>query len=539
MNFAFACGGRLASSAGVFLGLVALVTAAPKEPFAGVDDKWRHYQSPHFELFSRMGDDESRTVLHRVEVLRALFARTLNLEARAPTPVTIYYFENDADFRSYLRDEYRRNERYRAMYLPDSDRGVMLLAPLDDARSGNQLALSSYVNHLFRMAGERGPMWFQAGFAHLFETLEVQADRAIFGKPAPGRVTLLQREKLMPLDALMGIEGGDPLFADEARTGLFYAQSWAFVHYLNLGQHKLPRDGIDRLFKFVRARPTADPETRRAAFEQCLGLSLERMNQVIDSYVVSGRYTYSRIPLPPLPAPSSYARRNVPRDEIRERLGEVAYRSRRDPAGRFALVDALSRDRRNVRALEALGAVAKETGDRDEFMARWADAVEAGTENPAVIRQWAQMESSRWFRAVDYYFRLPEDRADQLRELLKRSIKHAPLQSDAYEMLAWVESAAPTPDPANVNLVQSKFATLEDQHRTLLALALVRLRVGDRATADELLARLEQSDAPIGVRQGVETVRAILEDRRPRRLAGDEPSGHRIKMQMDLRPEER
>jgi hypothetical protein len=309
------------------------------------------------------------------------------------------------------------------------------------------------------------------------------------------------------------------------------------MHYLTLGQQNLSREGIERFFKFARSRPTADPEERRAAFEQCLGLSLEKMNQAIDSYVVSGRYSYSRFPLPELPPRSTYERRDVSREEIRERLGEVAYRSRQDPAGRFALLDALSRNRRDIRALEALGAVAHRTGDRDEFMTRWADAVEAGTENPAVIRQFAQLESSRWFRSVDYYFRLPDDRTEQLRELLKRSIKCAPLQSDAYEMLAWVESAAPKPDPANVNLVQSKFASLDDQHRTLLALAMIRLRVGDRATAEQLLSELEKSDASLSVRQGVESVRAGLENRPPRRLVTDKQNKGRITFQMDLRPQ--
>jgi hypothetical protein len=494
------------------------VRGAAKEPFAGVDDRWRHYQSPNFELFSRVSDSDSRVVLHDLEVLRSLFLRTLAIEARAPAPVTIYYFSNEKDFRAYLQPSYRKNERYRAHYLPDADRGVMLLAPLDNNQAGNQLALTSYIGHLFHMSGENPPAWFRAGFAHLFETLEVQTERAIYGKPQPGRVHLLQLDKLMPLEALMGIEGDDPLFGNEDATSLFYAQSWAVVHYLTLGQHQLPREGIDRFFRFIRQRHRVGPDERRAAFEQCVGISLEQLNRAIDSYVVSGRYSYSRIPIPELPDRSSYLRRDVPREEIRERLGEVAYRATDDPAGRFALLDVIGRDRTDTRALEALGAVAGRHGERDEMHSRWERAMEAGTDNPAVVRQFAQMESERWFRQFDYYFRLPAERADYLRELLLRSIKVAPLQSDAYEQLAWVESAAPTPSNANVNLVQSKFPTLDDQPRTLLALALVRLRVGDRETADKLLAELDQESSGIRVRQEVERVRAILENRPPRRL---------------------
>ncbi|MBA4137622.1 MAG: hypothetical protein C0518_09930 [Opitutus sp.] len=528
MNFAFLRVGARAlaawwCSAFAFVGVI---HAAPQEPFAGVDDKWRHYQSPNFELFSRVGDDDSRTLLREIEVLRALFLRTLDIEARAPAPVTIYYFGNVDDFRRYLEPGHRKNDSYRAFYLSHPDRGVMLLAPLDSDRSGNQLALSSYVYHLFRMAGERAPMWFTAGFAHLFETLEVQSERVNFGKASPGRVRLLQQKSLMPLESLMGIEQGDPLFADENASSLFYAQSWAVVHYWTLGQHKLPRAGIDRFLKLIRTQRGLTAAERRAKFEECFGLTLEAMNKAIDSYVASGRYTFSRVPLPDAAPKNSYVRRAVAREEIRERLGEVAYRAHGDQAGRFTLLDAIGRDRTNARAFEALGAVALREGDRDQFRDRWAAAIEAGTTNPAVIRQFAQFESERWFRQFDYYFRLPPERADYLRELLLRSIKVAPLQAEAYEQLAWVEASAPTPSIRNVNLVQSKFATLEDQPRTLLALALVRLRLGDRAAGEKFLAELEKGDADMMVRQAVETVRATLENRPPRRLERPEtPTG--------------
>lgn len=497
---------------------------ASNEPFAGVDDKWHHYQSPHFELFSRVSDDDSRIVLRELEVMRALFLKTLDLEARSPAPVTIYHFGNARDFRTYLPEAHRKNDTYRAYYLPDPDRGVMLLAPLDDTRSGNFLALSSYVHHLFRMAGENAPVWFESGFAHLFETLEVQSERVFFGRSQPGRVQLLQRQKLMPLANLMGVDHADPLFGDESATQLFFAQSWAVMHYWMLGQHQIPRERIDRFLKEIRLRPGISAEERRRLFEQCFGMSLEKMNVAIDSYVMSGRYSFAKIPIPELPDRSSYIRRDVPRDEIRLRLGELAYRATESPAGRLALLEAIGKDQNDVRSLEALGAMARRRRDREEFHDRWERAIVAGTTNPAVVCQFAEQETERWFRQVDYYFRLPAERADYLRELLMRSIKCAPQQTEAYELLAWVESSAPEPSIANVNLVQQKFPTLRKRARTLLALALIRLRLGDRENGEHLLASVEQVEGGANLAQAVENIRAALENRPPRRLPASAPS---------------
>lgn len=519
---------RVACMAWAILSGLGLRGVAATEPFAGVDDKWRHYQSPHFELYTRVNDGDSRTLLHELEVLRAITLGTLKLESRTPVPVTIFHFRDDRDFRAYFPPELRKNDIYRAYYRTDPDRGVMLLAPLDSDRRGNQLALSSYIAHLFTMAGERPPPWFQHGFGDLFETIEVGSDDVTVGRPSPGTVQYLQRERFLPLESLLGIEQDNPLFKDEGRSRLFFAQAWAVVHYWLLGKHDdLPRERVYAFLTYVRQHREAGGEELRQAFEATFGMTFAEMNRRIDSYVSGGRYMAARLPLPEVAAPKSYARRDVSRDEIRLRLGEVAFRTNRDPAGKFALLESLGRGSADIRSLEALGAMALRDGNQGEARERWNAAFDAGSQNPALIRLLAEFETKPWFRQVDYHFRLSDETAARLRTLLKRSIECAPQQAGAYEQLAWVESAAPKPEIASVNLVQGKFATLDDRPRTLLALALVRLRLGDRATGERLLTNVEEMEPPLSVLQSVERVRAILENRPPRRIEGAEEARSR------------
>lgn len=507
-----------------------VVSAAPAR-FPGADAKWRHYQSPHFELFSRVDDPNSRALLHELEVLRAMFVGTLRIEARAPVPVTIVHFGGVRDFRAYLSPEFAKIDSYRGYYLHHADRGVMLLAPLDSERTGNHVALGSYVGHLFRMAGERPPPWFQHGFGDLFETLEVGGDRVFFGRPSPGNVHFLQMRSFMPLESLLGVDWDDPLFKDERRSRLFFAQSWATVHFWLLGKHEIPRERIDAFLRHARTHPRLDAETRRRVFEQAFGMSFEAMNRLIEDYVTDGRYTAARVPLPPVAALKTYVRRDVPLEEITVRLAEVAYRMNRDPAGKFVLLDQVGRDRADCRSLEVLGAVALNAGDADEGRSRWNEAFDRGSTNPAVLRQLAENETKTWFRQIDPYFRLSAETEERLRLMLRRSIECAPGQSAAYEQLAWVESAAQAPNLANVNRVQEKFDSLDDRPRTLLALAMVRVRLEDRATALRLLDSLDAMEPNLSVRQGAERLRAMLEGRPPRRLEGPaeaRPRGMRI-----------
>lgn len=512
---------------------VAAHAASPQEPFAGVDDKWRHYQSPNFELFSRATEFDSRTLLFRLEVLRALLKDKLHLEDRAPMPVTIYYFSTVRDFRAHLPERFRRNDSYRASYRTDVDRGIMLLAPTLSEDAGHQLALSSYVQHLFRMAGGSAPLWLRTGFAHLFETLEVQQERVIFGRPHPGRVQELRDRTLMPLESLMGIDEGDPLFTKDAATTLYFAQSWAVVHYWYLGQHKLPRDGLNTFVAFATGTRGATAAQVHDAFREQLGMEPAAMNTQIDRYVATGRYSSRRLPLPKVASQDSYGRRNVMREEIRERLGEVALRTTQSPAGKFALLDAVGRNPANTRALEALSADSLREGNADLARKYWQQAVEAGTTNPAIYAELAKIEGRRWLQHFDYHFRFAPEVADRLRHLLVTSLKAAPRQTEAYEMLAWVEACAPGPSIANVNLVQSRFKHLDDKAHTLLALALVRLRLNDRVGAEQLLNEVEEFDANLRTLQAVETTKAILEGRPPRRL--EKPEAPTLRPKLNLR----
>lgn len=510
------------------------VWAASNEPFAGVDDKWRHYQSPNFELFSRIGDESSRRLLNDFELLRAYFFDSNKLAERMPLPLTIYAFGEKRDFDRY-RAATLRSDNITGVYLFRPDRASIMIAPAEDPKLAQQLNFHEFIHHLFRVTGYNPPMWINEGMAELFATIEIKSDSLVFGRPSLGHVRNLQRQDLMPIGRLLNTDSSAQLFGSgETHTGVFYGQSWALLHYWYFGDSKLPQETISKLVSYLIAHPRAlNAQQLEKLFTDVTGKTYAQMEVLLDDYIRSGRYRWGNMPKPQVAPPESYAVRRVERDEIRERLAELALRSRRDPAGKLAMLQAASGPR-GARALEALGGDALVEGDPDGAQRRWQDAMAAGSTNPAIYHQVAIMESRRWFDQFDYYFRLPDERATQLRDLLHRSIKFSPLQSDAYEMLAWVEASSSKPVIANVNLVQSKYATLDDQARTLLALALVRLRLGDRAGGEQLLAELEKSSIDLRVRTSVESVRAILEGRQARRMSQDETPGSQIKFQVDL-----
>jgi hypothetical protein len=82
--------------------------------------------------------------------------------------------------------------------------------------------------------------------------------------------------------------------------------------------------------------------------------------------------------------------------------------------------------------------------------------------------------------------RLSDSDSIQLRQWLDRAGILSPLYEDVVEMLALVEARSPQYRVAVVNQIQTRVSQLKDPNPTLLALAIIRWRANDIATANSI-----------------------------------------------------
>lgn len=486
----------------------------------GVDDKWRYYRSPNFELYSRNSESESRELLHNLELLRAVCLERFKFTERARLDITVYYFRTVEDFRAYGAEFYGKSNFFKGYYFSRPDRAVISLAPSETAEGAQRMIFHEYVHHLFRTAEENPPVWFNEGLAEFLAGMRVDGDSIEIGHPHAGRLRALRAEKLMPLGTLFGVTHQSPILRSSDHTGLFYAQSWGLLHYWYCGDGKFPPNAVERFLRVADDRKSADAADLRAVFNDCFGFDYPEMERRLDRYVGGGTYRYSRRAAPKIDKMSTYEMRLVPREEIRVRLAELALRVNRAPLAKLQLLEAIDKNPADPRPFEVLGVEALMERDENGARDRWEQAVAAGTRNVAIYRELGLIESRTWFHQFDYNFRLPAETTERLRSRLQRSIEYAPQQSAAYEMLAWVEAFAEQPSIRNVNLVQGYFGALQKKQRTLLALAFVRVRVDKPDEARALLDQLDKMEPDAWTARGAEIVRAKLEGRPARRPPG-------------------
>lgn len=481
--------------------------AQAQEWLPGVDDRWRLYNSAHFELWSHVDPESSRTLLHDLEMERAMFFDRFGFVERVVKPVSVIYFSDDQVFGDYKPLYAGQRVTTTAAYYKNSpDRGVIALSPGKHREETQRRIFHEFVHHLLTVTGDVPPVWFDEGLAELFSTMEVERSSVIIGRPQSEHVALLRGERLMPLAKLFTVDRRSKFYNEEQLQGLFYAESWALLHYWFFGRSDI---GPDRASAFIVRLGSRDGEIK-TAFERAFGIDYAAMQHRLDDYIWRGNYTWMRVVLLGVPDLSELTGRAVTAAEIRLILAELAVRVYNSDAPHRLLVQAAEQQPGNARLHEIEGCWAWQNHQDQRAFAEWSKAFEIAPTNPAICQLLSLKMAEDWLSGLDCNVRLPAETAERLRTLLKTSITLCPDQEQGYEWLAWAEALAPEPAIANINLVQRHFAVLRDPRRTALALAIIRMRLSDYETAGKLLDNLDAALPPPRIAAAARAARELL-----------------------------
>ena len=213
----------------------------------------------------------------------------------------------------------------------------------------------------------------------------------MLGLPKERHLQTLARERMLSLERLLAVEVDSSLYNEADRRGMFYAQSWALVHYLLSDPDRRTRTSryLDELGRGGDANP---------AFEAAFEHSLLAVELALERYLDDP-------PLPrgtvALPAAETATIRALPAPEADSQtaLGELLLAQQRTGEARDRFERALAADRRHPRALAGMGRIHVERGDLAlalEWLGAAAAAPGAGaTWLPAFVLADALLRSVR------------------------------------------------------------------------------------------------------------------------------------------------
>ncbi len=261
--------------------LLLLVCAAGAT--AQAKDAWRSLRSPNYLFVGDASEPDMQQVARRFEQFRTVFAAQFPAAGlTAPVATIVVVFKDDESYKPF-RPLYQQTPADFAGYFKSGLDVNYVALPLgrrvEDAYAK---IFHESVHLLIDSRARRVPDWFNEGLAAYYSTFELSdADaRAVAGKPIDEYVRTLRARPLLPLAALFAIERGSPDYHASDKSNIFYAESWALVHYLISGRGGARQLQILRYLELLAAGVAAEDSFRKA-----FQVSYADMEQELRAYV--------------------------------------------------------------------------------------------------------------------------------------------------------------------------------------------------------------------------------------------------------------
>ena len=457
----------------------------------------------NFLLVGNASENQIRDVAENLELFRTAYGKFFQLQERAATVgTTVIVFKSDASFRPYKPLYQGKPANIAGYFQGGQDKNLIVLsAEIETPR----VIYHEYVHRLMSDNLASMPTWFQEGFAECFSTLEIEGrDKKLrLGRAIAEHVALLNERRFMPLEQLFAVTAESKEYNEEERQGLFYAESWALVHYMMLG----PQDRSARFFEFLNGLNKGTPAP--AVFERVFQTDLTTFQKTFEAYI------QQRLAWPAMEI-------NSPGGLDRNK--DMAVTTLTEAESEFYVGDMLLHDDRLADAETHLKAALRlnpTLADAQSAMGRLLLRQNKDTDAVAYLERATQLDPKS--HLAHYYYAsaiqgrnrhlTDEDWSIARSELLK-AIDLAPQFVAATEQLANLNLMRDTDIPQTVDLLRKAraFAPGNDNLVVMLAFALSRTPQPEEARSLAGSVLMKSSLTP-AMRRNAETVLASLNQR--------------------------
>ncbi len=472
-----------------FVLLVFLILGLPFEaPASGEETPWVQLETPGFTVFSNADPETTWQVGMELETLRAALDSWMGgLAAASPMPTSVYVFRDEESFWPY-KQGVNGDPRNIAGYFLAHPHGNFVAVNGGAGPSPSRVIYHEYLHHFVRHNLPGMPLWFNEGLAELYGSFEVEGENALVGLPHEGHVAYLRQKGMMPLEELLSLGPDSDLYNESSRRGVFYAQSWALVHYLMVG------DGVrgEQLMGFLDQ--VAEGVEVEEAFEKAFDMRFSTLEKELETYLGQSELPVLEVPLGDFAGAARGRLSRLSPAEASYRLGDLAAHAMpRDPS--FAAQHfnrALELNPEHAGAWAGLGYVEDLQGSHDEAIVLYETALEFDSGN---YRTHFLEGRSRIRILALRGVQVPPSGEDlsNLNKAIRSLERSLELHWDFPEALATLGAAwtyHPQPDEAALRVLERARKWLPERMDVVFNQAVLLSRLGRRARARSLLQRV-------------------------------------------------
>jgi Tfp pilus assembly protein PilF len=223
---------------------------------------WLRLDTPNFTIVGSVGERELQSVATEFERFRDAIGQLMGPSATATiVPAVVVVFPSDREFQPFKPLYRGRPIEAQGVFVGTSDVNYIALTR---GRRDSRAILHEYAHLMLTNVAPSIPLWLGEGLAEYYSTFEVRDDgrQAVVGGPIPSHVRMLHSQRLLSLSELTRVQHDSPLYSEGNRRTMFYAQSWALVHYLLAGEPSRA-ELVTEYIKAIESGTTADAAWRR------------------------------------------------------------------------------------------------------------------------------------------------------------------------------------------------------------------------------------------------------------------------------------
>jgi tetratricopeptide (TPR) repeat protein len=459
--------------------ILCLLLAAFAVP-ASAKETWTSVRSKNFFLIGNGSEKEIRQVATRLEQFRDVFTRLFSqAQFNSPVPTTVVVFKDDSSYKPFKMG-------YAVGYFkPGQDVNYITLTTENrNEESPYRVIFHEYVHLLVNNTMGDVPAWFNEGLAEYYSTFDIDEERKVFlGKVISNHVLYLRDQKMLPLRTLFAVDHSSPYYNEKNKMGVFYAESWALVHYLLQGNDgkRAPQLGV-----FIGQLMSGAPVEE--AFKKAFQTDFETLEKELKNYVQGSNYKMTRATFErKLEFDTEMQSAPITEAEAQAYLGDLSLHLGDLGGAEKRLQQALQLDPDLAMANSSLGLVRARQGKFAEAKPLLQKAAAANSQNYLVHFNYAYALSQEAMDSSNMVSGHTTEQADTIRAELKKAIELFPTFPESYRLLAFVNLVRNEQLDESINLLKRGLSLSPGRGEFSFMLAQLYMRKEDFKSARQIL----------------------------------------------------
>lgn len=445
-------------------------------------DKWTNVRSKNFNLVGNASEKQIRQVATRLEQFRDVFSKLLtNTKFASSTPTTVVVFKSQSNYQRFAPPNSA------GYFIGADDMSYIVLSSDMSGDNPYSTIFHEFVHLMVKSNLSNVPLWFNEGLAEYYSTFELTDDeqKVRLGRVIPNHVFYLREKRLIPFQTLFNVDHSSPLYNERDKKGVFYAESWALVHYLLLNPKREPQLSV--FFNLLTSGIPPD-----VAFPQAFQTDYATLENDLKNYVGRTTYPYQVVTfksklefdLEMQTTPLSDAEGEFYQGDLLNHVGRLEDAEKH-------LKEAITLDQKLGIAFASLGMLEMRRGRFDEARGYLEQATAAGSQNYLVHYYFATILSRAAFGSGRRMVTgISGELARKIRAELQKTIELQPTFAEAYRLLGFVNLVEGVQLEESVALLKRAIALAPGDQEFAFLLAQIYLRMEDlklaRATLEPL-----------------------------------------------------